>query len=442
MEENIYDFKRINNGDIVEGVVVLINDQEIVLDLNSYVTGIIKKNDYSFNESDFKNVKKNDKIKAIVVKVDNGEEQVAYLTRKPLIKRENLEKIKELFDSSKAFKPKKIKDVKGGAIYSYLGIEMFMPISQEALGYDSKIIEYTNDKIVISSKAVKKEIEDEEKSKEYNLINVGDNLKGNVIEILPYGLLVKFKYNVALIKISELTYDFIKNPSEVAKKNDEIEVKIIKKENGKLEASRKALLKSPFEIYKEKNSVGSKVSGKVIQKLPFGIVIELAKNVRGLLHESEYAWNPKSNFKDYIKINDELELMIIGYGNNKISLSKKALEDNPWKRVKAKKGDVVDCVVEEIESGKGIKVSTLGIEAFIGIKDLGIEKNSKIEDTYNVSDTFKALVVDVDAAKWYINLSVNRYQELLEKEEFEKYMNNNSDEEKVTLKDLFGNILK
>ena len=128
--------------------------------------------------------------------------------------------------------------------------------------------------------------------------------------------------------------------------------------------------------------------------------------------------------------------------NEKISLSKKAIEDNPWKRVTAKKGDTVECKVEGINPGKGVNVSTCGIDAFVSINELSNDKITKIEDFLNVGDTFKALVVDIDASKWYINLSAKKYQEMLEKQEFEKYMSNSNEEDHVTLKDLFQDILK
>lgn len=440
-------FKRINNGDLIQGVVIDIRDNEIELDLNSYVSGIILKEDFSFDDAPlYKQVKKGDTILAKVKKVVNNDEQIAYLTCIPLIKKNNLEKIKAIYDNNETFSPKIKREVKGGYIYEYLGYELFMPVSQYVEGFDAKIIEFDQEKnkIVISNKVIKKAIDEDNKSKEYDLINVGDVINAEIIEIMPYGILVKAKHNTALVRISQLTYDFIKNPSDVVKKGEKIDVKVIKKENGKIEASRKALLKSPFELYKDAHKVGDTVKGVVKQKLPFGIIITLDKNVDGLLHESEYAWNPKSNFKDYIKLDDELELMIISIDgkNEKISLSKKAIEDNPWKRVTAKKGDTVECKVEGINPGKGVNVSTCGIDAFVSINELSNDKITKIEDFLNVGDTFKALVVDIDASKWYINLSAKKYQEMLEKQEFEKYMSNSNEEDHVTLKDLFQDILK
>ena len=94
-------FKRINNGDLIQGVVIDIRDNEIELDLNSYVSGIILKEDFSFDDAPlYKQVKKGDTILAKVKKVVNNDEQIAYLTCIPLIKKNNLEKIKAIYDNN------------------------------------------------------------------------------------------------------------------------------------------------------------------------------------------------------------------------------------------------------------------------------------------------------------------------------------------------------
>lgn len=443
-----YNFKRLNNKDLVIGKVVDVRKDEIELDVDSFAPGILKKEEFISADVDLRQlVKKGDKLECVVINVVNGDEQVINLTRKPLIKKENLNKIKELYENGEIFTVSNLKEIKGGYITSYLDYSLFMPQSQYVEGYnDVKIIEFDDvkKKFIISSKVITKQIAEENKNKEYDLIKVGEIMHGKVVRLEPYGAFVRFDYNQALIRISQITYEHITLPNEALSLGEEIAVKIIKKDNGRIEASRKALLKSPFEIYTESHKKGDIIKGKAIQKLSFGILVELEKNVTGLLHESEYAWNPKSNFKDYIKLGDELELMIINIDpkNEKIGLSKKAIEDNPWKRVEAKKGDIVECIVTDIIPGKGVNVTTLGIDAFVAANELSSEKISKIEDSFNVSDTFKAIVVDIDTQKWYINLSVKKYEEMLEKQEFEKYMNNQDNEEKVTLKDLFKDVLK
>ena len=90
----------------------------------------------------------------------------------------------------------------------------------------------------------------------------------------------------------------------------EIDVKIIKKEGNRLDLSIKALQKTPYEEFYDAHKVGDSVTGTVFQKLPFGIIVEVAKDVRGLLHKNEFSWNPNDNYESYVKIGDEVALIL------------------------------------------------------------------------------------------------------------------------------------
>ena len=69
----------------------------------------------------------------------------------------------------------------------------------------------------------------------------------------------------------------------------------------RLDLSRKVLLPTPFEVFAENHKKGSNITGSVVQKLPFGLIIEFEDGVRGLLHTSEFSWNPSDNFASFVK---------------------------------------------------------------------------------------------------------------------------------------------
>ena len=195
-------------------------------------------------------------------------------------------------------------------------------------------------------------------------------------------------------------------------------------------------------MYAEAHKVSDTVSGKVLQKLPFGIILELDKDVTGLLHKNEFSWNPNDNFESYVKIGDVLKLAItkIDTKAKKISLSKKALEDNPWARVDAKVGDLVDYKVTEVKQN-GLVVETLGVDGFIPASEATIENKNDLSSYYSVGDEGKAYIIDIKPAEWRLRLSIRKYLKEEERKSYEKYLDNN-DEPLTTIGENYADILK
>lgn len=458
-----YNFNEIKVGDVLTGIVTEVEQNKITLNVNSYVEATMYLNAYANAglESFVGLVNVGDEIKGKVMKISNDEYQYILLSRLPLLEKENFNKLIEAYKNSANIKAKIVKTNSKGYVLRSNGIELFMPFGQLTLEdetEDAKINAIGNEidvritdmdekkkRFIASRKVILKETLNETKAKEYDSINVNDVIKGEVIRLEPYGAFIKFGANQALLRISNISYHHVNNIREVIAMGEEIEVKIIKKENGKLECSRKALLKTPFEDYCSKHTKGEKVVGKVINKLPFGILLELEEDVVGLLHQSEFAWNPKDNFADYIKIGQEFEVAIKGFDNKKqnISLSKKALEDNPWSRVNVNKGDTVEAEIINIIPGKGVDVTTCGIETFIPLVELSKEKITKIEDTYTLGEKLEAIVIDVFTDRWEMKLSVKKFEEIKEKKQFEEYMNKEQENvSSITLGDRFKDLLK
>ena len=205
----------------------------------------------------------------------------------------------------------------------------------------------------------------------------------------------------------------------------------------------KALLKTPYELFYDEHKVGDTVKGIVNQKLPFGIIIEVAKDVRGLLHKNEFSWNPNDNFDNVVKIGDEVTLGIISLDAKKerIALSRKILEDNPWKDVNVKRGQVIKAKVAEV-SHEGIKVEVQGVLGEIPVGELSNEHIGKPEDYFAVGDEVEAIVTDARTDLWILKLSIKRVLEIQERASYEKYLESDSDNDSVTIGDLFEDDLK
>jgi small subunit ribosomal protein S1 len=327
------------------------------------------------------------------------------------------------------------------------GVQAFLPKSiagsaKVGEAIDVKIIEVeeSRKKLVVSRKAVEQDEYQANRQAEYEKINVGDVLKGTIIKVEKYGALVKFNFVTGLLKVSEVSHDFIDITKEL-NVGDEIEVKVFTKENNKLELSRKALVKSSFELFAEAHTVGETIKGTVANKLAAGLLIEVAPKDKGLLHRSEYSHNPNDNYASYVKIGDEVEVAILTLDKEKerIDLSRKALMDNPWKDVNAKVGDKVEVTVNEIVP-RGLRVSALGVDGFVPMSEASTERIDDLTKYFNVGDKETAEIIEINPKEWKLRLSIKRVKRAEFEKEYAKHMT--SEEATTTIGDVVADELK
>ncbi len=448
--------KKLRAGMKVSGTVVKVEDNTIYLDIKSLTEGVMHLDHYTNdkNITSFKGiVKVGDEIDCEVAKVSENKEGETsiLLSRLNQLSKEAFHQVSVAKDENQDIEVKVSKVVPNkGYMVDYKGNKLFLPMSQAPQDLKVRdtlrvrVLEVEEERMnaVVSHKVIEKEEYEAAKQAELDAIQVGDALTGKVVKIEKFGVFVRFNYNQGLVRINQLAHTFTTDINAVCKVGDEMQVKVLSKDNGKLVLSRKALLDTPYEAYAKTVTVGQTVKGKVTNKLPFGLLIELADNVKGLLHQSEYSHNPNDNFNDFVKIGDEVECAILALNpeHEKISLSRKALIDNPWTRVTAKLGDVVDITVTEVLDS-GLKVETLGVDGFVpGSEALTSNQNGTVKDYFNPGDKAQAEIIDIKPAEWRLRLSIKRISEKEERESFEKYLE--EDTENVTIGDVFKDILK
>lgn len=439
-------------GDTVEGVVArIVNDTTIMVDFGSITEGTLHLDHYTLDKSitSFKDiVKVGDPIKAEVTKVEEND----YGYRILLSNLGNAKKaaFEDVASENKSepISAKIVSKVKSGYMATYKGVSFFLHESENPNLKKGDVVKaiITNldeDRGTgrISIKAYERAKENEAKANEFATLNVGDVIEGTVSRIEPYGIFLEFGNLYGLVRLKEIDHIYIENPTAQFKIGETKKAKIISLEKGRVDLSFKALMKSPIEKFADEHKVSDKITVKAINKLPFGVVCELAPNVTGLLHKSEFSWNPNDNLLASLKIGDELEVAIISLDveKNKVALSRRALIDNPWQRVTAKAGDLIEAKVTDV-TPKGLKIEALGVDGVIDIRDIKLEKGSnKLSDYYSVGDVVKAIITKVEPKSWILNASIKALQEKEEREQFEKFMNNEKeDEAPITI----GDVLK
>lgn len=463
--------REIKVHDVVKGEVVSVTEKCAKIDLGTFTEGTIYLDHYTTDKSVLSLrdiVKVGDVVEAEVTKVSNeGEHSEILLSRLNTCKKEAFEAYMEAHKPESNVSAKVIRVIPNrGYVLTDGKIEMFLSakdLKDVTLSNGEmvtvKIVSYNEEKqnALVSRYAVireerQREFEERQRQREeleqakkaeIESYNVGDVLTGTVVNIVPYGAFVKLVNAQGLIRLKDVDHTFIKSAAEVLNIGDEVSVKVLSNANGKLELSRKALLKSPYELYKESNPVATTVKGSIYNKMPFGLLIKLAENVTGLLHISEISWNPNDNFMASVVIGDELEVSIIRYEdkNEKISLSRKPLLDNPWARVDAQKGDVCEAKIVEVLE-KAFKVEALGVDGVLPFNNVdGGEKRAKATEIYQVGDTCKCIIVEIEPQRWNLVLSERAFKAQEERAQYEKYMNEGQEEVSVSIGDLLkGNF--
>jgi len=452
-EEN----KKPKRGDIVKAKVEYIRENQFVLEIPGFAgyDAYMFKDQFSDKEDgEVNKVKVGDVIDVAIAKIIESEDSMSVLvSRLPLLRKKNQEVLLDAYNNKETISVTVTKVVNKGVVADYAGCEIFIPESLLSIGdkpnlnnfigrtIDVKIIEKKNDRgkerYIASHKAILLDEMLEQRKEEISNINVGDTVKATVLKFEPYGVLMQIGLARGILKYNQVSHFKDERAEKILAVGDEVALKVIAKEGNKIDLSRKALIPSPFQVYASKNEVSKTVTGKVAQKIAAGIILELDRGVTGLLHKSEYSWNPNDNLDMCVKIGDEIEVKIIKIDEEKqrISLSRKLLLDNPWKNVNCKKDDVIEVTVDDVTS-KGLKVIACGVEVEIAPNDALAEKG-KLEDFYAKGDVVKAKVMDVNKEKWILKLSIKVLKIAEQKAEFEKYKeeNDNSD---ATIGDIVG----
>ena len=333
----------IHNGEIVEGTVIGVKDNEIILNIGYKADGILTKNEYS-NNTDVdltSEVKPGDTMTVKVLKVNDGEGQVL-LTYKRLQQDKMNERFQEAFENQEVLTGKVSMVLKGGLSVSYGEGRVFIPASlvsdmyeRDLSKYQDKdvtftIIEYNPRKrrIIGDRKqlivAKKKKMQEELLSR----IKVGMMVEGTVKNLTDFGAFIDLGGADGLLHISEMSWGRVADPKKLFKVGDKVNVMIKDIQDTKIALTLKLEENNPWKNAAEKYQIGTVVTGKVARMTDFGAFIELEEGIDALLHVSQIAIEHVEKPSDVLKVGQEITAKIVDFNEEtkKISLSVKALE--------------------------------------------------------------------------------------------------------------------
>lgn len=250
-------FRKIQEGDIITGTVIDVNEEEVTLDLKYYAQGVIKAENLS-NDPDFhvtEQIKVGDEIEATVIRVDDGEGNIE-LSRKEANEVLAWDKLQELMEQEKRVTVKIKESVPSGVVTYLEGIRAFIPASQLAADYveDTQpwvgknvevrviTVDPQREKLVLSGKVVAREKEADERNHKISMLVPGSILEGTVESLQPYGAFVNLGNGISgLVHISQICQRRISSPHEVLKEGQKVKVKILNTNDNKVSLSMRAL---------------------------------------------------------------------------------------------------------------------------------------------------------------------------------------------------------
>ena len=421
------DFGDIEEGVIVSGEVVKIDDTYILVDVNFKSEGQIPLDE--FMENGQVAVKVGDTVDVYVVRKNEREGSIV-LSREKAKRMQVLDELEKLLDSGDVVIGRIVRRIKGGYVVEIKGIEAFLPGSHVDLrpvpdmdalvnqDFEFRVLKINRRRsnVIVSRRVLLEEERDRKRGELLTTLEEGQSVTGVVKNITEYGVFIDLGGLDGLLHITDMSWKRIKHPKEMVQLGDELTLKVLSfdKDEKKVSLGLKQLVMDPWANISEKYPEGFKLSGKVTNLVDYGAFVELEAGVEGLVHISEMSWTRKLRHpSQMVRPGDEVDVIILGVDvdRKRISLGMKQVAPNPWDLVAEKypEGTILEASVKNItEFGLFIGIED-GIDGLIHVSDLSWTKKIRHpNELYKVGDVVRAKVLTVDKENEKFTLGIKQ----------------------------------
>ncbi|MBU0553770.1 30S ribosomal protein S1 [Myxococcota bacterium] len=414
-------------GEIVEGRVLSINKDYVVVDIGYKSEGRIPVNEFKDSEGNV-DINEGDLVE---VYVDQAEEDdaIVELSKEKAVRLRIWEQISLACERDELVTGRITARVKGGLSVD-IGVKAFLPGSQVDIRpirnlekfinqeFEFKVIKFNKRRgnIVLSRRVLLEKERASLKAKTLQQLEEGRVLKGTVKNITEYGAFVDLGGIDGLLHITDMSWGRVNHPSEMVQVGDEIEVKILKfnAETERVSLGLKQISEDPWIHAEEKYHVGDRVEGKVVSLTDYGAFVELEEGIEGLIHISEMSWTRRVKHPSrMVAIGDIVETIVLDIDskNKRISLGMKQIEPNPWTllherypvgtRILGKIRNITDFgIFIGIEEG---------IDGLVHISDLSwTQKIRHPSELFKKGDEVEAVVLNIDVENERFSLGIKQ----------------------------------
>ncbi|HMO49910.1 MAG TPA: 30S ribosomal protein S1 [Kiritimatiellia bacterium] len=418
--------KNITEGTIVPGKIAAIRENEVLVDIGYKSEGIISASEFK----DLETLKPGDQVEVYLENLEDDQGMVV-LSKRRAEQQRNWDRVLANFVEGSIITGTIKGRVKGGMIVD-VGVDAFLPGSQVDMmsgrGSDDvserelefKIIKINRERrnIVVSRRELLEERRREQKKELLSEIKIGETRRGVVKNITDFGAFVDLNGMDGLLHITDMSWGRVNHPSEVVKVGQEIDVMIldVDREKDRISLGLKQSMPNPWDDIERKYPVGTRISGKVVNLVPYGAFVEIEEGVEGMVHVSEISWTKRvAKASDALALGQQVDAVILNINKDeqKISLGIRQTEANPWQRAQEHYpiGSRIKGVVRNFTSYGAFVELEPGIDGMIHVSDMSwTRKVNHPSEMLKKGDEVEAVVLEVDAAQQRISLGLKQAQ--------------------------------
>jgi small subunit ribosomal protein S1 len=421
-------FKNIKEGATVEGIVVTIQSDSVVVDIGYKSEGLIPIDE--FTDKELAALKPGDRIQVYLQEREDSEGN-PILSKEKAAKMKVWEMLEQAYQKGESVEGRILAKIKGGMMVD-IGVKAFLPGSQIDLrpirdldslvgkSFPMKIIKMNHRRgnIVVSRRVMLEESRDRKRKTALAHLEEGQLIEGLVKNITEYGAFIDLGGVDGLLHITDMSWGRVSHPSEVLSVGDRIQVMILKydSETGRVSLGLKQRTQDPWTDVVKKYPVGTKVKGKVVSIMDYGAFVELEPGVEGLVHVSEMSWSHEMRHPNkFVTVGQVLDVMVltVDKDNRKISLGIKQTVENPWE-IAEKKYPVGTRITGKIKGitdfGAFVGLDE-GIDGLIHISDISWTKRiNHPSEVFKKGEPVEAIVLKVDKEKERLSLGYKQLQ--------------------------------
>ena len=415
-------------GQIVKGTIIEIRSKEIMVDIGYKSEGSVPTNEFEDLEEE---LKVGDQVDVLIIQLEDRDGMVV-LSHEQAIFKQNWDNIKAICEEGGRIKGRIKASVKGGLIVN-IGVEAFLPSSQIDVNtpadldglvgqaFEFKVVKLNLERqnIVLSRRELLEEERSEQRAQLLGEMVPGDVRKGTVKNLTDFGAFIDLNGLDGLLHVTDMSWGRITHPSQLLVVGQELEVVVldINKDTERVSLGLKQKQENPWENIDDKYPIGEKVSGKVVNLMPYGAFVELEPGVEGLVHVTELSWTKRINKpSEVLKADDEIEAVVLGINRDeqKISLGVRQLDANPWDLAEEKYpvGSKVAGKIRNLTSYGAFMGLEEGLDAMIHVSDISwTRKINHPSEVLKKGMEVEAQVLEVDRENQRISAGMKQLAE-------------------------------
>jgi small subunit ribosomal protein S1 len=411
-------------GSIVKGRIVEKRSKDVVIDIGYKSEGIVSADEFD----NLDEIQVGDEVEILLERLENDEGLVV-LSRQKAAQKQNWDKVVTIFNQGGTVDGKVKKIVKGGLMLN-VGVEAFLPASQidvipprnlkefEDKVLTCRIVKLNEDRknVVLSRRELIEEERSQKRAKLLGTIEKGSVVTGTVKNLTDFGAFIDLDGLDGLLHITDMSWGRLNHPSDILKIGQEIEVTVLEidREKERVSLGLKQSSENPWEKIAEKYPVNLRVKGKITSLVPYGAFVELEPGVEGLVHVSEISWTKRiARPSDVLEVGQEIEGQVIEVNKDdqKLSLSMRALEPNPWDEIHLRYpvGQSVKGIVRNLTAYGAFVELEEGIDGMIHVSDMSwTRKVNHPSEVFKKGDEVEAQILGIDKQNQRISLGIKQ----------------------------------